>query len=127
VTLDSFTTSGSSGVGFNFLTPAAAETMSTFDGSFALINHYISVDVAGAGTSFAGCWAFWNRQVAPGPPTATFLDVPPTSPQFPYVEALVETGVTVGCAPGLYCPGNPVTRGQMAVFLAKALGMGFPY
>jgi hypothetical protein len=25
-----------------------------------------------------------------------------------------------------YCPDQPVTRGQMAVFLAKALGLHFP-
>jgi hypothetical protein len=25
-----------------------------------------------------------------------------------------------------FCPDSPVTRGQMAVFLARALGLGFP-
>jgi hypothetical protein len=33
--------------------------------------------------------------------------------------------VTGGCAasPLLYCPSNPVTRGQMAVFLTKTFGL----
>jgi hypothetical protein len=124
--LDSFTTSGTPGVGFNFLTPPSPVTMSTYDGSSLLTNHHISADIA-SDTSFAGCWAFWNRQVAPGPATATFSDVPTSSPWFQYVEALVDTNVTGGCAPGLYCPNDPITRGQMSVFLARALGMGFQY
>ena len=28
-----------------------------------------------------------------------------------------------GCAPGLYCPGNPVTREQMGVFIGAAFGL----
>ena len=34
-----------------------------------------------------------------------------------------EAGITVGCAPDLYCTGNPVTREQMASFLVRALGL----
>lgn len=36
------------------------------------------------------------------------------------------SGITAGCGTG-YCPDNPVTRGQMAVFLTKALGLYWPY
>jgi len=40
------------------------------------------------------------------------------------VKRLVELGVTLGIGEELYGPGNPVTRAQMAVFLARAfLGM----
>jgi hypothetical protein len=67
----------------------------------------------------------WRRQVSPPPATATFSDVPTSSPLFPYVEALVGSEITAGCAPNLYCPGNPVTRGQMAVFLSRALGLNW--
>ena len=65
-------------------------------------------------------------QVSPAPATATFGDVPTSSPQFQFVEALVAAGITAGCGGGNYCPTSPVTRGQMAVFLAKALGLNFP-
>ncbi len=123
--LASFTTSGSAGVGFDFLQPATAETISTTDGIFALHNYYISADVA-SDTSIAGCWIWWRHQVAPGPATATFADVPTSSPFFKYVEALFASGVIAGCGSGNYCPNNPVTRGQLAVFLAASLGMGFP-
>ena len=37
-----------------------------------------------------------------------------------WIEALKNDGITAGCAAGLYCPENPVTRAQMAVFLLKA-------
>ena len=41
------------------------------------------------------------------------------------VERLAEMGVTSGCSsqPLRYCPDRPVTRGQMASFLARALGL----
>lgn len=64
-----------------------------------------------------------RRQVAPAPPTATFTDVPAGSALFQYVEALAAAGITGGCGGSEFCPNAPVTRGQMAVFLAKALGL----
>ena len=70
----------------------------------------------------------WNRQVSPAPATATFDDVPTDHPFFQFVEALAKSQVTGGCnaSPPLYCPDAPLTRGQMAVFLAKALGLQWP-
>ena len=38
-----------------------------------------------------------------------------------------EGGITGGCAGGNYCPDNFVTRRRMAVFLAKALGLNWPF
>ena len=54
----------------------------------------------------------------------TFDDVPKTSSQWPYVEALVREGITTGCSttPPLYCPLSSVTRAQMAVFIVRAMG-----
>jgi len=42
-----------------------------------------------------------------------------------YVEQLRSDGVTGGCStsPMKYCPDDPVTRGQMAVFLVTAFGL----
>jgi hypothetical protein len=68
---------------------------------------------------------WWRRQVSPAPATSDFGDVPTTSPQFQFIEALYKSGITAGCGGGNYCPNNPVTRGQMAVFLAKALGLNW--
>ena len=39
------------------------------------------------------------------------------------LAALLAVVVLAGCGGGDFCPDNPVTRAQMAVFLAKALGL----
>lgn len=72
---------------------------------------------------FSAVRIFYRRQVSPGPATATFSDVPTGHTFFKFVEALVAGGITGGCGGGNYCPDKPVTRGQMAVFLASALGL----
>lgn len=79
-------------------------------------------------TSFAGLVIGYKLQVAPAPAFATFADVPASHPYFQFIEALSRWGVTAGCSasPPLYCPDQPITRGQMAVYLAKALGLYLP-
>jgi hypothetical protein len=57
------------------------------------------------------------------PSTPTFTDVPTTSPYYQYVETAVSKGWTGGCAPGLFCPEEPVTRAQAAVFISIAAGL----
>ena len=59
------------------------------------------------------------------PPAATgiFTDVPIGYWADKWIEQLAAEGITNGCAAGLYCPDNPVTRAQMAVFLVKAFGL----
>jgi len=49
-----------------------------------------------------------------------FGDVPCPSQFANWIEQLFHEGITGGCGGGDYCPGNPVTRAQMAVFLLKA-------
>ena len=53
------------------------------------------------------------------PPTPYFTDVPATHPYFPWIQKMEQLGITSGCAPGSYCPNDPVTRGQMAVFIMR--------
>jgi hypothetical protein len=67
----------------------------------------------------------WKRQISPAPATARYTDVPTTHAFFQYIEALAAAGITGGCSttPPQYCPDAPVTRGQMAVFLSRALGL----
>jgi hypothetical protein len=40
-----------------------------------------------------------------------------------YVEGLFARGTTLGCSGDRYCPSGSVTRGQMATFLARELGL----
>jgi hypothetical protein len=64
--------------------------------------------------------------VPPACTTAPFADVPCSSFYAAWVQALVGLGVTSGCGGGNYCPTDPVTREQMAVFLLKTKeGAGF--
>ncbi|MFZ5820636.1 MAG: choice-of-anchor Q domain-containing protein [Chloroflexota bacterium] len=51
----------------------------------------------------------------------TFNDVPMNYWAWNFIERLSLAGITGGCGGGNYCPTNPVTRGQMAVFLLKAM------
>jgi hypothetical protein len=76
-------------------------------------------------TRILGATFNYHLQVSPPPATATFADVPSSDPAFADVEALAASGITGGCGGGNFCPTNPVTRRQMAVFLAKALGLSY--
>ena len=53
------------------------------------------------------------------PGEAYFTDVPTTHPYFKWIQRMKLDGVTGGCGTALYCPDNPVTRGQMAIFLMR--------
>jgi hypothetical protein len=57
--------------------------------------------------------------------TGTFADVPPDYIFVRWIEQLAREGITGGCStsPALYCPEDPVTRGQMAVFLVRAFNL----
>lgn len=75
---------------------------------------------------FSAVEIWWHLQVSPSPATATFGDVPTDHQFFQLIEALAASGITAGCGGANYCPDDPVTRGQVAVFLAKALGLHWP-
>ena len=74
---------------------------------------------------FRGVVVSWKRQVSPVPLGATFDDVPTGHWAFRFIEALADAGITAGCSedPPLYCPDDPITRAEMAVYLAAALGL----
>jgi hypothetical protein len=57
---------------------------------------------------------------APPACTGVFADVPcPGGFAADWIEQLATEGITGGCGSGNYCPNDPVTRAQMAVFLLK--------
>ncbi len=60
-----------------------------------------------------------------GPAASRFFDTD-ESPFVSDIEWLADTGITRGCNPPAndrFCPDEPVTRGQMAAFLTRALGL----
>ncbi len=88
------------------------------------------VDALFGGTTRIYKFAIWYLlQVSPAPATATFADVPTNYWAFRYIEALYASGITAGCGtnPLVYCPDRSVTRAEMAVYLAKALGLYWPF
>ncbi len=77
--------------------------------------------------SFGWVEVWWRRTVSPGPPVInTFTDVPKGSPYFKFVEAVAAAGITGGYPDGRFGVNDPITRGQMAVFLSTALGLYWP-
>jgi hypothetical protein len=126
VTLAGVTTSvnGTPGCAFftAFVTPP--HTVNNDDGTYAA---EVFMTGGSLSTRFQAVRVVYRLQVSPAPGTATFPnDVPASHPFFRFVEALAAAGITGGCSAGSYCPDSPVTRGQMAVFLATALGLHFP-
>jgi len=92
------------------------------------VKHYfLQVSAPGPLTNLRMARISWRRQVSPAPGAPSFGDVPTDHAFFQFVEALAASGITAGCGSGNYCPDAPLTRGQMAVFLAKALGLHWPW
>jgi hypothetical protein len=84
----------------------------------------VQVDIPGGGfTGVAGVILGYKLDVSPPPATATFTDVPTSHLYFRAIEALASAGITQGCGGGNFCPNQAVTRGELAKFLANALGL----
>lgn len=106
------------------------------DGQQEVVNYTVVVEFGintklrnffGEGLKLRQVRFVFKRSVSPAPAVATFNDVPTSHPQFQFVQALVKAGITAGCGSGNYCPDQALTRGQMAVFLSKALGLSWEY
>jgi hypothetical protein len=54
-------------------------------------------------------------------PADFFTDVPVANPFYNHSALMSLGGITLGCAPAAYCPDSVTTRGQMAVFLVRAV------
>ena len=110
--------------------PHVIRTQDFFPTGFCSTENYllysIWVELRSQDHFLSGVVVRWRRTVSDAPSSATFGDVPTSHPFFQFVEALAQSGITVGCGGGNFCPDTPLTRGQMAVFLAKALGLHWP-
>ena len=125
-TLDTVTTSGTPGC-----TYVAGATLDS-----AVINlthdYLVNAIVPQGGindSGLRGVKIYYRLQVSSAQGQPTFNDVPASDPAFQFIEAFTAAGITAGCStsPPLFCPDAAVTRRQMAVFFAKALGLNYPY
>ncbi len=116
----SVSSSGSGGCGDYEAVPVTPFTVDNNNNQVVLVVFIPDTD---GSTAIAGAIVHYTLQVSPAPAMPSFGDVPTTDPGFQYIEALVSSGVTAGCGGGNYCPDATLTRRQMAVFLAKALGL----
>jgi parallel beta-helix repeat protein len=80
---------------------------------------YLTLSILLVGTLLVGIGAAGAL-----PPGGTFVD-DDGSVHEGYIEAIAAAGITRGCNPtgDRYCPDETVTRGQMAAFLVRALGL----
>jgi S-layer family protein len=108
----------------NFRTSFTPEVVDNANNTYSV---ELVFGATGGSMYFAGVRIYYKLQVSPAPATATFADVPTSHPFFQFIEALAASGVTAGCnaSPPQFCPDAPLTRGQMAVFLSRALGLHF--
>ena len=58
---------------------------------------------------------------ASGPPP--FIDIPSSSTSADAIAAVAEAGISTGFSDGTFRPDEPVSRAQVAAFLARALGL----
>ena len=84
---------------------------------------YVDLPATDSSLQFMGVRITYFRTISAPPATSTFSDVSTTMQFFPYIEALAAAGITTGYGDGTFRPDQVVTRGQMAAFLARALGL----
>jgi hypothetical protein len=65
----------------------------------------------------------YGSSYVPPPCDGDFLDVACPSTFADWIEQLAAEQITGGCGGGNYCPLNPNTRGQMAVFIVKTFAL----
>ncbi len=74
--------------------------------------------VGGSGLAASALGVYAPPACVPGVP---FADITCSTGFDPWIEQFGLDGITAGCGGGNYCPGSPVTRDQMAVFIEKAM------
>jgi hypothetical protein len=118
----SVTQVANSGCGYDFVGGVNYGPVDNINREYLVV---VTTPAGNGSEALSGVIIGYHIQVSPAPATATFVDVPTTSPIFRFVEALVASGITAGCDATHYCPSASLTRGQMAVYLATALGLSW--
>jgi len=105
---------------FTFASGTCGVTVNNFGNEYTV---QVCTTALDSTTVFEAVRLYYFLQVSPAPGSATFGDVPTNHPYFRAIEALAKSGITSGCGGSNFCPNQNVTRGEMAKFLANALGL----
>jgi hypothetical protein len=121
-------TTGTAAPGCTSIDSAALDRTVDNSSEYYALRARVMTDASVLNAYFKAARIRYQLRVSPAPQNATFNDVGTGHPFFQFIEALAASGITSGCqvSPPLYCPDSPLTRGQMAVFIARALGLHFP-
>ena len=127
------------GTGYIFQVRAVARITSTreYPGLWSLGAYVTPSGPTDSGPTDPGSTQPGNTNTQPGPGPGPGAAQPAQANHFtddegsvhePNINIIRSHGITIGCdsAQGLYCPGDPVTRAQMATFLARALKLEPP-
>jgi plastocyanin len=106
-----------------FSSPATSWTVDNLGYTYVL---EVASDDVDPNLSLRNVRIFHKKQISPPPGTPSFNDVPANHAFYQMIEALKASGITAGCGGSNYCPDASLTRGQMAVFLARGLGIMWP-
>jgi hypothetical protein len=88
---------------------------------------WVSGEYAKPRVSGLGVWGTWAAYF-PWSTNQMFNDVNSSSPYFDFINVLRLWQITGGCSATAYCPDDTVTRGQLSVFLIRAmLGDNFSF
>ena len=122
--LGTISSTGSAGFGSASTDLASPATVDSNSGLYSvfLINDSVATSTT---LRWRAVRVRYKLQVSPAPAVASFTDVPTDHWAFKFVEALQAAGITGGCGGSAFCPDDPLTRAQMAVFLSAALGLQF--
>ncbi|HSS18887.1 MAG TPA: galactose oxidase-like domain-containing protein [Pyrinomonadaceae bacterium] len=114
-------TSGASGTGNGFINfQVSSNTTPDMISGARPVNRSGTISIKPTGQRFGGMdftvyqAANFDDIIYPPSPTPTAL--------YDNISKIYARGVTLGCGSNNYCPNSPVTREQMAAFLARAVG-----
>jgi hypothetical protein len=116
-------------IDFDTVSSGSGYGSATFDPVHIIDNRFgyvvnAQASAFGSGLRLRGARISWRRFISSG--GSQIFDDVSGGPFYSAINNMFRAGITQGCpkSPGFnYCPENVVTRGQMAAFIARSLGL----
>lgn len=103
--------------------PFVAITQGSINSGSGSVSYSVSANTGSVPRTASISVAGENHQViqAAANPAQQFGDVPISHPFYDFISVMRDKAITAGCTGSTYCPDAVTTRGQMAVFIIRAL------